>query len=149
MGDPSIPVTAMAAVTTNLCFAITTSTSYESPFVVAKRFSTLDHLTKGRFGWNIVTSFKQSGADAVGLPLVEHDKRYEVADDYLRCLYKIWEGSWADDALKEDAKNEVYVDFDRVRWIRHETERFKINAPHILDPSPQRTPFLFQAGTSS
>lgn len=149
MGDPSIPITAMAAVTSRLSFAITTSTSYESPFVVAKRFSTLDHLTKGRFGWNIVTSFKQSGADAVGLPLVEHDKRYEIADDYLRCLYKIWESSWADDALKEYAENEVYVDFDRVRWIHHETERFKINAPHILDPSPQRIPFLFQAGTSS
>jgi FMN-dependent oxidoreductase (nitrilotriacetate monooxygenase family) len=149
MGDPSIPVTAMAAVTKNLSFAITTSTSYESPFVLAKRFSTLDHLTKGRFGWNIVTSFKQSGADAVGLPLVEHDKRYEIADDYLRCLYKIWQGSWADDALKEDAKGEVYADFDRIRWIKHENQNFKIHAPHILDPSPQRTPFLFQAGTSS
>lgn len=149
MGDPSIPVTAMAAVTRNLSFAITTSTSYESPFVVAKRFSTLDHLTKGRFGWNIVTSFKQSGADSVGIPLVEHDKRYEIADDYLRCLYKIWESSWADDALREDADTEVYADFDRIRWIQHETERYMINAPHILDPSPQRTPFLFQAGTSS
>ncbi|KAF2026296.1 DszA family xenobiotic compound monooxygenase [Setomelanomma holmii] len=135
MGDPSIPVTAMAAVTKNLCFAITMSTSYESPFV-------------GRFGWNVVTSFKQSGADAVGLPSVEHDKRYEIADDYLRCLYKIWESSWDDDALREDAKSEVYADFSRVRWIQHETENFKINAPHILDPSPQRTPFLFQAGTS-
>ncbi|KAF1847902.1 putative dibenzothiophene desulfurization enzyme A [Cucurbitaria berberidis CBS 394.84] len=149
MGDPSIPVTAMAAVTKNLSFAITTSTSYESPFVVAKRFSTLDHLTKGRFGWNIVTSFKKSGAAAVGLPLIEHDKRYEIADDYLRCMYKIWESSWADDALKEDAENEVYVDFERVRWIQHETGVYKINAPHVLDPSPQRTPFLFQAGTSS
>lgn len=143
------PVTAMAAVTKNLAFAITTSTSYESPFVVAKRFSTLDHLTKGRFGWNIVTSFKQSAADAIGLPYVEHDKRYQIADDYVRTLYKIWEGSWADDALKEDAENEVYADFDRIRWIKHETPNFKINAPHILDPSPQRTPFLFQAGTSS
>lgn len=149
MGDPSIPVTAMAAVTKNLSFAITTSTSYESPFVVAKRFSTLDHLTKGRFGWNIVTSFKKSGANAIGLPMVEHDKRYGVADDYLRCLYKIWESSWADDALKEDVENEIYADFNRIRWIQHETETYKINAPHILDPSPQRTPFLFQAGTSS
>lgn len=71
MGDPSIPITAMAAVTKNLSFAITTSTSYESPFVVAKRFTTLDHLTKGRFGWNIVTSFKQSAADAVSLMTVQ------------------------------------------------------------------------------
>jgi alkanesulfonate monooxygenase SsuD/methylene tetrahydromethanopterin reductase-like flavin-dependent oxidoreductase (luciferase family) len=138
----------MAAVTKNLGFAITTSTSYESPFVVAKRFTTLDHLTKGRFGWNVVTSFKESAAKAVGLPFLEHDKRYDIADDYLRCLYKIWEGSWADDALQENAEKELYTDFDRVRWIKHETENFKINAPHVLDPSPQRTPFLLQAGTS-
>ncbi|KAF2815550.1 putative dibenzothiophene desulfurization enzyme A [Mytilinidion resinicola] len=149
MGDPAAPITAMAAVTKNLGFAITTSTSYEAPFVVAKRFSTLDHLTKGRFGWNIVTSFKQSAADAVGLPFVEHDKRYEIADEYLRLLYKIWEGSWAEDALKEDAESEVYADFDRIRFIHHRSATFKLDAPHILDPSPQRTPFLFQAGTSS
>ncbi|KAF2501701.1 putative dibenzothiophene desulfurization enzyme A [Lophium mytilinum] len=172
MGDPAAPITAMAAVTKNLGFAITTSTSYEAPFVVAKRFSTLDHLTKGRFGWNIVTSFKQSAADAekvahssksvfcglvyaclpllgVGLPFVEHDKRYEIADEYLRLLYKIWEGSWAEDALKEDAENEVYADFDRIRFIHHRSANFKLDAPHILDPSPQRTPFLFQAGTSA
>jgi alkanesulfonate monooxygenase SsuD/methylene tetrahydromethanopterin reductase-like flavin-dependent oxidoreductase (luciferase family) len=105
----------------------------------------------------------------VGVKFVEHDKRYEVADDYLRCLYKygspkpatisrlwitdvrirIWEASWADDALKEDDENEIYADFDRIRWIKHESDNYKINAPHIVDPSPQRTPFLFQAGTSS
>lgn len=78
----------MAAVTKNLGFIITTSTSYESPFVVAKRFSTLDHLTGGRFGWNIVTSFKESASKAVGLPHVEHDRRYEIADEYVQLLYK-------------------------------------------------------------
>ncbi|KAF7556423.1 hypothetical protein G7Z17_g1384 [Cylindrodendrum hubeiense] len=135
MGDPAAPVTAMAAVTKNLGFIITTSTSYESPFVVAKRFSTLDHLTKGRFGWNIVTSFKESAAKA-------HDRRYEIADE-------IWEGSWADDALREDAKNEVYADPNKIRWIKYKSANFNIDAPHILDPSPQRTPFLLQAGTSS
>lgn len=86
--EPEKPVTAMATVTKNLGFVITTSTSYESPFVIAKRFSTLDHLTKGRFGWNIVTSFKESAAKAIGLPLVEHDRRYEIADEYVELLYK-------------------------------------------------------------
>ncbi|KAF2014039.1 putative dibenzothiophene desulfurization enzyme A [Aaosphaeria arxii CBS 175.79] len=151
MGDPAVVVSAMAAVTKNLAFAITTSTSFESPFVVAKRFTTLDHLTNGRFGWNIVTSFKESAyeSDQIGIKFVEHDKRYERADDYLRCLYKIWESSWADDALKEDAENEIYADFNRIRPIRHKSEVLDIKGPHILDPSPQRTPFLFQAGTSS
>ena len=78
----------MASVTKHLCFAITTSTSYEQPYVVAKRFSTLDHLTGGRFGWNIVTSWKENASRAVGLPYIEHDKRYENADEYLRILYK-------------------------------------------------------------
>ncbi|KAL2876603.1 hypothetical protein SGCOL_008181 [Colletotrichum sp. CLE4] len=87
MGDPVIPVTAMAAVTKKLGFIVTTSTSYEAPFVIAKRFSTLDHLTKGRFGWNIVTSFKESAAKAVGVPYVEHDERYAAADEYMELLY--------------------------------------------------------------
>ncbi|KAJ5362147.1 hypothetical protein N7541_002991 [Penicillium brevicompactum] len=148
MGDPAIPISAMASVTKNLGFAITTSTSYEAPYVVAKRFSTLDHLTGGRFGWNIVTSWKESAAKAVGLPLVDHDKRYEIADEYLTSLYKLWEGSWADDALQENAETGVYADPSRINYIHHHGEHFQFDGPHILDPSPQRTPFLFQAGTS-
>ncbi|KAL3297290.1 pantothenate transporter liz1 [Colletotrichum asianum] len=97
------------------------TTSYEAPFVVAKRFSTLDHLTKGRFGWNIVTSFKESAAKAVGVSYVEHDERYAVADEYIELLYKIWEGSWSDNALKRDKSNEIYADPDGL-------------SPHILAP---------------
>ncbi|KAH0432696.1 hypothetical protein CcaCcLH18_06272 [Colletotrichum camelliae] len=149
MGDPVVPVTAMAAVTKNLGFIVTTSTSYEAPFVIAKRFSTLDHLTKGRFGWNVVTSFKESAAKAVGVSYVEHDERYAVADEYVELLYKIWEGSWSDDALKRDKSNNIYADPDCIRWVKHVTSRFSVDAPHIMHPSPQRTPFLLQAGTSS
>ncbi|KPM36368.1 Dimethyl-sulfide monooxygenase [Neonectria ditissima] len=148
MGDPAVPVTAMASVTKNLGFAITTSTSFEAPYTLAKRFSTLDHLTGGRFGWNVVTSWKASGFKAIGIKTIDHDKRYEIADEYLRVLYKLWEGSWADDALVEDKENEVYADYTKIRTIRHKGEHFNLEAPHILDPSPQRTPFLFQAGTS-
>ncbi|KAJ5901482.1 hypothetical protein N7495_002010 [Penicillium taxi] len=148
MGDPSIPISAMASVTKNLAFAITTSTSYEAPYIVAKRFSTLDHLTGGRFGWNIVTSWKASASKALGLPLIDHDKRYEIADEYLTVLYKLWEGSWADDALKGDAKSGLYTDPNRIKYVHHHGENFNVDGPHILDPSPQRTPFLFQAGTS-
>ncbi|TVY28747.1 Dimethyl-sulfide monooxygenase [Lachnellula hyalina] len=148
MGDPAIPISAMAAVTKNLGFAITTSTSYEAPYTIAKRFSTLDHLTGGRFGWNVVTSWKQSASKAVGLKYVDHDLRYNIADEFMRVLYKLWESSWADDALVEDRENELYASFDRIRWIHHQGKNFTLDAPHILDPSPQRTPFLFQAGTS-
>ncbi|OTB04323.1 hypothetical protein M426DRAFT_156470 [Hypoxylon sp. CI-4A] len=150
MTDPTIPITAMAAVTKNLSFAITASTSFEPPFLLAKRFSTLDHFTGGRFGWNIVTSWKKAAFKAIGLENpIEHDERYRQADEYLRVLYKLWEGSWADDAIAPDPENDVYADPDKIRTINHKGKYFSLNSRHIVDPSPQRTPFLFQAGTSS
>ncbi|KAK3348764.1 luciferase-like domain-containing protein [Lasiosphaeria hispida] len=148
--DPTIPISAMAAVTKNLTFAITASTSFEPPFLLAKRFSTLDHLTDGRIGWNIVTSWKKSAFKAIGLDNpIEHDERYRQADEYLRAVYKLWEGSWADDALNPDPENDSYIDPDKVRTINHQGKYFTLHTKHIVDPSPQRTPFLFQAGTSS
>ncbi|RMD44889.1 hypothetical protein DV735_g358, partial [Chaetothyriales sp. CBS 134920] len=99
MTDPTIPISAMAAVTKNLAFGITASTSFEPPFLLAKRFSTLDHFTRGRIGWNIVTSWKKAAFKAIGLDTpIEHDERYAQADEYLRVLYKLWEGSWSDEA---------------------------------------------------
>ncbi|KAK0649683.1 luciferase-like domain-containing protein [Cercophora newfieldiana] len=148
--DPTIPISAMAAVTKNLTFAITASTSFEPPYLLAKRVSTLDHLTDGRIGWNIVTSWKKSAFKAIGLDSpIEHDERYHQADEYLRVLYKLWEGSWADDALSPDPENDSYINPDKVRTITHDGKYFSLSAKHIVDPSPQRTPFLFQAGTSS
>ena len=80
----------MAAVTKNLAFGITASTSFEPPFLLAKRFSTLDHLTNGRIGWNIVTSWKKSAFKAIGLDTpIDHDERYLQADEYLRVVYKL------------------------------------------------------------
>ncbi|KAI1135272.1 nitrilotriacetate monooxygenase component A [Hypoxylon sp. FL0543] len=148
--DPTIPISAMAAVTKNLSFAITASTSFEPPFLLAKRFSTLDHFTGGRFGWNIVTSWKKAAFKAIGLDNpIDHDERYRQADEYLRVLYKLWEGSWADDAVNPDPENDSYADPEKIRTINHKGKYYTLNSRHIVDPSPQRTPFLFQAGTSS
>ncbi|KAF6810826.1 xenobiotic compound family [Colletotrichum plurivorum] len=150
MTDPTIPISAMAAVTKNLSFAITASTSFEPPFLLAKRFSTLDHFTRGRIGWNIVTSWKKAAFKAIGLDSpIPHDERYAQADEYLRVLYKLWEGSWADDAISPDPENDSYADPDKIRTIHHHGKFFDLDTRHIVDPSPQRTPFLFQAGTSS
>ncbi|KAF8846595.1 Nitrilotriacetate monooxygenase component A/pristinamycin IIA synthase subunit A [Acephala macrosclerotiorum] len=147
--DPTIPISAMAAVTKNLAFGITASTSFEPPFLLAKRFSTLDHLTGGRIGWNIVTSWKKSAFKAIGIDTpIEHNKRYLQADEYLRVLYKLWEGSWSKDAIIKDVENDAYIDPDLVRQINHRGEFYNLESRHIVDPSPQRTPFLFQAGTS-
>lgn len=148
--DPVIPVTAMAAVTKNLAFGITASTSFETPFLLAKRFSTLDHLTDGRIGWNIVTSWKKSAFKAVGMDEpTGHDVRYEMADEYLNLMYKLWEGSWSDDAIIKDAENDIHADPEKVRLIKHAGRYYKLESHFCVDPSPQRTPFLYQAGASS
>lgn len=92
--DPILAVSAMAAVTSHLGFGITTNLSYEHPFALARRFSTLDHLTAGRAGWNIVTGYLDSGARGMGLPLArQHDERYEAAEDFLTAAYKLWYAS--------------------------------------------------------
>ncbi|KAK3621209.1 hypothetical protein LTR56_022919 [Elasticomyces elasticus] len=149
MTDPTIPISAMAAVTKNLAFGITASTSFEPPFLLAKRFSTLDHMTEGRIGWNIVTGWKKSAFKAIGIDYpIDHDERYLQADEYMRVLYKLWEGSWSDKAIIADAANDAYFDPDQIREIKHHGKYYDLDSRHICDPSPQRTPFLFQAGTS-
>ncbi|CAI4217796.1 unnamed protein product [Parascedosporium putredinis] len=131
------PITAMAAVTKNLSFAITASTSFEPPFLLAKRLSTLDHLTGGRIGWNIVTSWKKAAFKAIGLDTpIPHDERYEQANEYLEVLYKLWEASWADDAVSPDPANDSYADPDKIRTIHHHGKYFDLDTRHIVDPSP-------------
>jgi len=144
--DPLLVIPAMAAVTKQLGFGVTFSTSYEPPFSFARRLSTLDHLTKGRIGWNIVTSYLPNAARNFGLEgEIPHDRRYEIADEYLDVVYKLWEGSWDDDAVIQDAAGGVYTDPAKVRYINHVGENFRVAGPHLVQPSPQRTPVLYQA----
>ncbi|MET1052236.1 MAG: LLM class flavin-dependent oxidoreductase [Mycetocola sp.] len=144
--DPLSIVPAMAAVTKHLGFGVTFSTSYEPPFAFARRMSTVDHLTRGRIGWNIVTSYLPNAARNFGLAdEIPHDKRYEIADEYLDVLYKLWEGSWDDDAVVADRETRTFSDPTKVRYINHVGENFSVAGPHLVAPSPQRTPVLFQA----
>jgi len=147
--DPMLVIPAMAAVTRNLGFVATFSTTYEPPFTFARRASTLDHLTKGRFGWNVVTSYLPNAARNFGLAdELSHAERYERAHEYMDVLYKLWEGSWDDDAVVRDALNGVYTDPSKVRRINHEGDYFSVAGPHLSEPSPQRTPVIYQAGSS-
>ncbi len=147
--DPLLLVPAMAAVTQHLGFGVTVNLSYEPPFPFARRMSTLDHLTRGRIGWNVVTGYLDSAARAMGLDRqAKHDDRYDVADDYMQVVYKLWEGSWADDAVRADRAAGVYADPARVRAVRHDGPHYRMDAVHLAEPSPQRTPVLFQAGSS-
>jgi FMN-dependent oxidoreductase (nitrilotriacetate monooxygenase family) len=111
--------------------------------------STLDHLSRGRVGWNIVTGYLDSAAKAIGLSeQVEHDRRYDQADEYLEVLYKLWEGSWEDDAVINDRQQRIYAQPEKVHKVRHKGEFYQVEGYHLCEPSPQRTPVLFQAGTS-
>ena len=147
--DPMLLVPAMAAVTQHLGFGVTVNLAWEPPALLARRFSTLDHLTKGRIGWNIVTGYLDSAARAMGLDRqMAHDDRYDMADEFMQVVYRLWEESWAADAVKRDRVAGVYADPARVRRIRHEGRQYRMDAPHLVEPSPQRTPVLYQAGAS-
>jgi len=150
VNDPLMIVPAMAAVTKHLGFGVTCNLTYEQPFLFARRMSTLDHLTGGRIGWNIVTGYLDSAARAIGIDhQVAHDDRYDLADEYMSLVYKLWEGSWDDGAVLADRTHGLYADPAKVRAIHHEGAQYKINAMHLCTPSPQRTPVLYQAGSST
>ncbi|AKA27274.1 LLM class flavin-dependent oxidoreductase [Pseudomonas chlororaphis] len=149
VNDPLLLVSAMAAVTRNLGFGLTANLTYEPPYLFARRMSTLDHLSRGRVGWNIVTGYLDSAAKAMGLDQqAEHDRRYDQADEYLEVLYKLWEGSWEDDAVIDDREQRIYARPDKVHKVEHQGEFYRVEGYHLCEPSPQRTPVLFQAGSS-
>jgi FMN-dependent oxidoreductase (nitrilotriacetate monooxygenase family) len=149
VGDPMLLVPAMAAVTAHLGFGVTCNTTYEPPYLFARRMSTLDHLTKGRIGWNIVTGYLDSAARGAGMTQqVGHDERYDSADEYMNVVYRLWEESWEDGAVLRDRARGVFTDPARVHRIVTEG-RYRIDAIHLCEPSPQRTPVLYQAGAST
>lgn len=139
----------MASVTKSLGFGVTGSTTYLTPYLLARTFSTLDHLTEGRVAWNIVTSHSESAAKALGYDkLVPHDERYAMADEYMDVVYKLWESSWADDAVCFDKDSRIAFDPAKIKRIEHQGKYHKVSGLGQNHPSPQRTPVLFQAGTS-
>lgn len=149
VGDPLLLVPAMATVTEHLGFGVTASLAYEPPFLLARRFSTLDHLTGGRIAWNIVTSYLDSAARAAGRPAQHgHDERYVLAEDSLRLMLRLWEESWEDGAVLADRAAGIYADPARVHAIRHRGPEHSLDAIHLCEPSPQRVPVLYQAGSS-
>ena len=150
VNDPVLLVSAMAAATTHLGFGITAGTAYEHPYPFARRMSTLDHLTNGRVGWNVVTGYLPSAARNMGHEdQLEHDDRYDMADEYLEVLYKLWEGSWEDDAVIRDRETGVFTDPKKVHEIGHAGTHYTVPGIHLSEPSSQRTPVIYQAGAST
>lgn len=149
VNDPLQLAVAIALASKNIGIGITASTSFEHPYTFARRIATADHLTKGRVGWNIVTSYLESGAKNVGeAGLRRHDNRYEVAAEYLEVIYKLLEGSWEDGAVVRDRERGVFTDPSKVHEIRHKGKFFDVPGYNLTEPSPQRTPVLYQAGAS-
>jgi FMN-dependent oxidoreductase (nitrilotriacetate monooxygenase family) len=139
---------ALAMRTSRLGLAATSTTTFNDPYNLARRFSTLDHLSHGRAGWNLVTSFNEDEAQNFGLDAhVEHDKRYERASEFVDVVTGLWDG-WEPDAITRDKESGTYFDVEKMHFLHHEGEHFKVRGPLTTGRSPQGRPVIFQAGAS-
>lgn len=146
--DPAMVASAIIAETQDLGVVITGSTLLEQPYAFARRMATLDHLSGGRLGWNVVTTgTAETAVKAFGAEMVAHDERYNMADDFMDVVYKLWEGCWEPDALERD-KSGRFADPAKVHPIEHSGPYFRSSGFGSTSYSPQGTPVLFQAGTS-
>src|SRR4029079_16701393 len=146
--DLSIVLGILAGATRSIGLGATYSTTYYTPFHVARTFATLDHLTGGRAAWNIVTSVNDSEAQNYGVDQVlAHDQRYDRADEFLEAVTGLWD-SWEDDALVLDRANGIFADPDKVHELDFKGEWFDVRGPLTVPRSPQGRPVLLQAGSS-
>ena len=146
--DAHVLMTALGAVTERIGVIATHSIVGTEPYLVARKFATLDHLTGGRAGWNVVTGTHRNAAENLGLDgLVEHDTRYEMADEFVDVCRALWD-SWEDDAVVRDVAGERFADPDKVRPIDHAGRFYRSRGPLNIHRSPQGSPVLVQAGAS-
>jgi FMN-dependent oxidoreductase (nitrilotriacetate monooxygenase family) len=147
--DPAVVLSLMAAVTERIGLVGTSSTTFNEPFNLARRFGSLDALSRGRAGWNAVTTFVPGVAANFGdAPLPPGEQRYDRAREFLDVVLQLWD-SWGADAPVGDKASGVFVDGDRVRRIDHRGEHFVVRGPSTLPRSPQGRPVVFQAGASA
>lgn len=146
--DPLTLVPYLAAKTEKLGFAVTMSTSFYPPIMLARKLLSLDHVTDGRIGWNIVSSIASGEARNFGLDaLPQHDERYDRADEFMDCVNALWE-SWDEDAMEMDMETGRFADPDKIRQVDFKGQWLRCQGPLNVVPSPQRKPYLFQAGSS-
>ncbi|MCV7432500.1 LLM class flavin-dependent oxidoreductase [Mycolicibacterium bacteremicum] len=146
--DPFTLVTALSGATRQIGLVATASTTYNDPYSLARRFATLDHVSKGRAGWNIVTTANAAAAANFGYPNhPDPDHRYRRADEFLQVALQLWD-SWEDDAIVGDKDAPRFVDPAKIHRIDHVGEHFSVTGPLEVPRSPQGHPVLFQAGSS-
>lgn len=149
--DPMALVSGLAATVERLGFVVTASTTAQHPYLNARTFTTLDHLTEGRIAWNIVTSDNQVALTRLlgHAGVTPHDERYRRATEFVELSLALWEGGWDDDAVVYDKATKTYADPAKVHRITHEGQYFALDGYFPAIPSVQRTPLLLQAGTST
>ncbi|MEI6545398.1 MAG: LLM class flavin-dependent oxidoreductase [Burkholderiales bacterium] len=145
------PITALAALamtTERIGLIATASTTYTEPFNLARQFASLDHITGGRVGWNIVTSWLAPAArNFGGTSLVSHDERYERGEEFVQVAKALWD-SWADDAVLDDRASGQYARPDRIKPIKHQGKYYRVDGPLNIPRGPQGRPVFVQAGSS-
>ena len=146
--EPLTLLAALAMETTHIGLAATLSTTYSDPYTVARQFASIDHISKGRAGWNIVTSPLEGSAQNYSRPEhPEHDLRYRMADEYLEVAKGLWD-SWEDGAFVRDKANGRFIDPDKMHRLNHRGEFYSVQGPLNISRSPQGRPVLIQAGSS-
>ncbi|MGA8756174.1 MAG: LLM class flavin-dependent oxidoreductase [Stellaceae bacterium] len=146
--DPMTLLPALAAVTTHIGLVATATTSYNEPYHIARKFASLDHISNGRAGWNVVTSSAVNEAHNFGRERhYEHGERYERANEFVEVVKGLWD-SWDDDAFVRDRATAVYFDPTRLHELNHKGQHFSVRGPLNVARSPQGHPVLFQAGSS-
>ncbi len=146
--DPITLLAGLAAVTKNIGLVATATTSFNEPYHVARRFASLDHISNGRSGWNVVTSSNASEAFNFGRDAhFGHTERYERADEFVRVAKGLWD-SWDDDAFVRDRASARYFDAERIHFLNHKGKHFSVRGPLNVARPPQGYPVIFQASAS-
>ena len=146
--EPLTLLAALAMETTHIGLAATLSTTYSEPFTVARQFSSIDHISNGRAGWNIVTSPLEGSALNYSKPEhPQHDLRYRMAQEYVEVTKGLWD-SWEDDAFIRDKESGVFFDPEKLHRLNHQGEFFSVQGPLTISRSKQGQPVLIQAGSS-
>ncbi|KAB0677523.1 LLM class flavin-dependent oxidoreductase [Aureimonas leprariae] len=147
--EPITILAAIAGATSRVGLIATASTTYTEPYNLARQFASLDHISNGRVGWNIVTSWVQGAGPNFGYDAqIEHAERYERATEFVEIAEKLWD-SWADDAVLDDRANGRFADTGRIRKIGHRGRWKSVAGPLNISRSPQGRPVFVQAGSSA
>ena len=146
--EPTTLLSALSSVTTHLGLIGTASTTYSEPFNIARQFASLDHLSGGRAGWNVVTSTLPEAAENFGREMVDHSRRYEMAGEFVDVVKGLWD-SWEDGARIENKETGQYFDLSKAHELNHKGQFYSVKGPLNMTRTPQGRPVIVQAGSST